>query len=263
MAKRELQEVRDRILGKLYPHYKQGLTFDVVRSETGLDIGTAWTELHHLIDKGHVEQRVDPAFVAGGNIPIPGGSSTTGRIFDITAAGREYLEGKGGINKQGSGQARSASLKRIPANLAQAESWLDAASRAASRANELATHDYPGSAAAAQEGIELAAKALFYMAGFEHPEDHAVGDRLMEVVKEVVGEDLEAKYTRAYIARVAWLNTVSEPLHQVARYGSLSVPAKEVIDSTDAQVWKSYAEQAVQRANQIYWWAKGGKVRFS
>src|SRR2546426_588876 len=121
---------------------------------------------------------------------------------------------------------------------------------------------WPGAVANALKAIEFAAKSLLLMAGYEVPEEHAVGSFMNHVIDSLTGEEWAVKLTRAELARLAWLNEISAPLQIVSEYGYLGVPANEAITTRDADAWVESAKEAIYAVDHLLGLLTRGQLLF-
>src|SRR2546422_5458115 len=255
------QVVRDKILGALFPGSYVSLTRDELVDKTGLDAGVVNRELIQLIQSRLVSW---PGAGEPGTTMVEFLQvlvATAGIPFSITSEGRTHLERR--IRETAKADSHSRALKRIGPQSKRALEQLGEAKTWLSRADDHRTRkDSSGAVANALKAIEFAAKSLLLMAGYEVPEEHAVGSFMNHVIDSLTGEEWGVKLTRAELAPLAWLDEISAPLQIVSEYGYLGVPANEAITTRDADAWVESAKEAIYAVDHLLGLLTRGQLLF-
>ncbi len=253
--------IRDKILGVLYRNGFELRTIEEITEAGNLQGESVVSEAVHLLRKGLMDTESGPV---PDKIPpktLEEYVRDPRHRYSISVSGREFIERKGGV-KAGAPPRRGLQPVKVKPSLKEARSWLSRATTALARADSLnKDKDSPGSVSSSQKAIEVSLKALFPAAGLSIPETHDVSGSSTAIIERISGDDESVRLATRKASRLAVLNEISAPLHEVSEYGFLGIAEKELITSLDAEIWHGYASEAVSLAKEVLAMFKDGRIR--
>ncbi len=218
-------------------------------------------EVVHLLRKGLIQAEAGPVTDKVPPQALQNYVEDPRHRYSITVDGREHLEKKGG-GASSMAAKKGVHLREIPPSPDETDSWLDRGDEALSRAQTLqGSRDPAASVSSSQKAIEVCLKALFPLVGLEVPKNHDASKHTTEITKRVSGDDEALEIAAKRIARLAVLNKISAPLHEVSEYGLSGVSERDLLGTDDSKVWRDYAYDAVSLAKEVRDLFKQGRLK--